>query len=517
MPQLSRLLPLAITALLFAAPSASAETARSADDFVSSIGVNTHLTYDDTAYGNFNLVRERLRELGVRHIRDGLCGPCGWQHDRLNALAADGISSTLIVGTPTNRTGTLSENLAAVRGRIKSVAALEGPNEWDLFSGWSPNWVGDLRSYQDRLHDQVRGDAKLHGLPIVGPSLVGWDSRDKLGSLGGKIDVGNLHSYAGGRMPEANLSSEMTLAGKVSGQRAVVATETGYHNATSQKNNDHPPVDEATAGRYMPRMFLEYFRSGVKRTFSYELLDERPGRAAVDQEASFGLLRSDFSRKPAFVAVRNLIDLLADPGPAVAPAEVPVTLTQAPGDVRRLVLRKRDGRVYVALWRAVSRWDPATRKTIAVQPAATTVKLGMPVRSVKQYSPVDSAQGTAMNVTDGKVSLGLVSAPIVLEVTPVRADPPAAVAPEAGAPAPNNASPVPAAPAPRAPAAPVPPASAPIAAAAPSVSKPAAPSAKRKPTAAARKRKAAARKRLARKRAAAKRRAAARRRAVTRR
>src|SRR5918998_1731657 len=100
MPQLPRLILASALALLIAVPAASAETARSADDFVSSIGVNTHVIYDDTAYGNFNLVRDRLRELGVRHIRDGLCGSCAWQHDRLNALAADGIKADLIVGTP---------------------------------------------------------------------------------------------------------------------------------------------------------------------------------------------------------------------------------------------------------------------------------------------------------------------------------------------------------------------------------------------------------------------------------
>ena len=48
-----------------------AVTARRADDFFNSIGVNTHFGYGDT---NYRLYEERLKprllELGVKHIRE---------------------------------------------------------------------------------------------------------------------------------------------------------------------------------------------------------------------------------------------------------------------------------------------------------------------------------------------------------------------------------------------------------------------------------------------------------------
>src|SRR5215207_353797 len=208
-----RVLPFAVAGLLAIPATASADTARSADAFVSSIGVNTHVIYDDTAYGNFPLVRDRLKELGVRNIRDGLCGSCAWQHDRLNALAADGIKADLIVGDPRNRTGTMSDNLAAVKSKLmSSVSALEAPNEWDMFSGWSSTWAWDLRSYQQKLSDAVAADPALRGLPVIGPSLVGYASRDQLGSLATHLDRGNMHSYSGGRTPESNVPSELALA-----------------------------------------------------------------------------------------------------------------------------------------------------------------------------------------------------------------------------------------------------------------------------------------------------------------
>src|SRR5690349_14849382 len=135
-------LAVSAAALLASVPAASADTARPADSFVDSVGVNVHLTYGDTAYGNFSLVRRRLDELGVRHIRDGLCGSCGWQLDSLRTLAGDGIHADLIVGWVNNRTGTLSANLAAVKSKLLgSVDMLEAPNEWDNFSGWSSTWA----------------------------------------------------------------------------------------------------------------------------------------------------------------------------------------------------------------------------------------------------------------------------------------------------------------------------------------------------------------------------------------
>src|ERR1035437_9422535 len=51
---------------------ADAEVARPAGAFVDFVGVNTHLGYSDTTYGDYEgILKTRLLELGVRHIRDG--------------------------------------------------------------------------------------------------------------------------------------------------------------------------------------------------------------------------------------------------------------------------------------------------------------------------------------------------------------------------------------------------------------------------------------------------------------
>ena len=42
----------------------------SADRFLDSVGVNVHVTYLDTSYARMDQWAARLKELGVRHVRD---------------------------------------------------------------------------------------------------------------------------------------------------------------------------------------------------------------------------------------------------------------------------------------------------------------------------------------------------------------------------------------------------------------------------------------------------------------
>ncbi len=77
------------------ATSTSSHRARSAASFLDSVGINTHIHYYDTSYSNFSLIKQRLQELGIRHIRDGGSDPTWIQ--RINELAGVGIKSTIVV------------------------------------------------------------------------------------------------------------------------------------------------------------------------------------------------------------------------------------------------------------------------------------------------------------------------------------------------------------------------------------------------------------------------------------
>ena len=107
--------------------------AKRARDFIDSMGVATHWNYPDTPYGfDYERVRERLVESGIRHVRDGFS-------NRIQDLGKNGIMSTVVADLPNNAHGII-KNIETIRDRLKKenqdnlyVDAVEGPNEVDLF------------------------------------------------------------------------------------------------------------------------------------------------------------------------------------------------------------------------------------------------------------------------------------------------------------------------------------------------------------------------------------------------
>ena len=377
-----------------ASSAAAEEPATTANAFVDSIGVNTHMLYTGTPYyDRFDQVKQRLLELGVHHIREDLGPDRPDQYERLNELAAAGIRSTLILGDPRNGTAGLEERVAMVREQLAgAVDAVEGPNEYSTRGG--ATWREDLISYQQQLYAAVKGDPTLASLPVIGPSIVHGDQA-ALGDVSSSLDFGNMHSYPNGAMPEANLSSQLAQAALNSGSKPIMATETGYNTAVNSEGELKPASEDAMA-TYTPRLFLEYFERGVSRTYSYELLDEAPDAAQTDPESHFGLLRNDLSPKPTFDALRNLIGILSDSGGSFTPEPLDYTIDSAPTDLHQVLLQKSDGSYYLALWRAESVWDPATRQPINAPSSPVTLRFNRRVDGVQRYMPNESSSPSDM-------------------------------------------------------------------------------------------------------------------------
>ena len=194
----------AILSLLMIAPSAQAAVqAREADGVVESIGVDTHLGYTDTPYNDFPLVRQRLQELGIRYIRDGVSQNRADVYSRLRTLAGDGIRLDVIAGDPLRRwnIGTIDQQLDLIQKELgSSVVSIEGPNEYDLQG--DPNWASTLRTYTRQLWEGVKARPKLAGLPVVCPSIVTQENMAAAGDLSQWCDYGNTHTYLSGAMPE---------------------------------------------------------------------------------------------------------------------------------------------------------------------------------------------------------------------------------------------------------------------------------------------------------------------------
>ena len=391
---------IAATALTMAATAASPATAeatpaRAADGFVDSIGVNVHLSYNQTPYARHDIVQRKLQRLGVRYVRDHLFPNRPDMYKAFKSLASCGIKANLIVGDPLRRwtIGSIPSQLRIISKENlgEAIESLEGPNEYDLQG--DRNWVPVLRDYQRRLYSAVKASPELRRFPVIGPSVVRVVNYWRLGDVSESLDYGNIHPYPGGERPDAensNLQQLLGFATKNSGSKPVQATEAGYHNGL-RSSNAHYPATERAAGLYMPRLFLENYRQGTVRTYSYELLDQRPDRDGNDSEANFGLLRNDYSEKPAYTAVRRTIELLSDPGPRFRPGALSYQVAGADSGVKRVLLQKRDGAFYLAIWRDESVWNPQSRQSVRAASGAVKLLLGKRAGKVEVFRPSEAS------------------------------------------------------------------------------------------------------------------------------
>lgn len=380
---------IALIVLLPTAARAATVEAKSAASFIDSIGVNTHTYYDDSVYySQFGTIEQRLGELGVHHIRENLMPDRPDQYKRLNELAAAGVKSTLIIGSPKDGASALNELTSVLSSELRgSVDAVEGPNEYDLAGG--PGWMSELGPYQSRLYAAIKSNPALSSLPVVGPSLGNTNSQGS--DVSGSLDYGNIHSYPNGEEPESNVSRMLSMASQMSGSKPVMATETGYHTAVNW-SGDHKPVSEAAEATYMPRLFLDYFSAGVARTFSYELVDEFPNAAHDEPESNFGLLRNDLSPKPAFTALRNLTSILADSGASFAPGSLDYSAGGDTDELHQVLLQKSDGSYYLALWREESVWDNQSRTPESAASGSVKLSFGQSFAGIEEFAPNSSSQ-----------------------------------------------------------------------------------------------------------------------------
>lgn len=400
-----------------------------AEDFVSSIGVNIHLSYFDRVYGSEyqSIILPRLQELGLRHLRDGGTSLPNedWMrtvYDRWREVSqVTGARFTVIVSPRRTATGPGTNyddmsHIRDLRDRIgaNNIAAWEGVNEHD----WSgrPNWADEVRRSQRALAAQVRADPQMASMHrVLGPSLARPEHAGAVGDLSAFMDVGVMHPYDGGQPPATNLPMHVSGLRVLNANRPLQATEVGYHTASASTNPWHWSLTELAQAKYTMRQYLELWNAGVERSFGYELIDQ--GTDKTDMEANFGLLRIDGSRKPAFTGLRDLIALLGERGaPAFTTHPLRVSFSGDTAGVRRLLLEKADGRRFLILWQDQPSYDKVAKRDITV--AARTVVLGFEraVTKATTYLPLSgtAARGTVSN--SRLVTVSVPDHPVVVEV-----------------------------------------------------------------------------------------------------
>jgi len=338
-------------------------------------GVCTHM--ESAPYSaNVDKVVAAVKDLRLTQIRSRIYKGNTAQRDAMTTIArAGGALFTSNLGQP-GQAATPAAMVAWLETFPQGVVGMiEGNNEPNLQLG--ADWVKLTRQWMADLAAALKASklAWVRGLPLLAPALGKRTGYDQLGSLP-MCDYGNLHIYQGGGQADFRLDENLKDVAAVTGAKPVIVTETGYHNAM-HNTSTHIATSEKAAGVYAPKVFLENALREVAGAYFYELTDNPPNPDGTDSEAHFGLLRADWTPKPAYTGLKVLAATIGDTEPARSLAAVKMAVT-GPDDLAWMLLARSDGRHHVVLWRRVEVWDRTAQQDLAVTPAAVTVTFGKP-------------------------------------------------------------------------------------------------------------------------------------------
>lgn len=401
-------------------------------EFIDSIGVNTHWNYTDTPYGaSYTSVSQKLIDSGIKHMRAGCNDPAGngSSTKAIRDLRTRGSISSMVAMEPSE--GTIANQIACIKAHNTAVAgavdSVEGPNEPDTF--WQPHQSGGqiyggngyptgAKNFLCDVFTAINADSATAALPVVGMSFgINYETTDySSGELAPCVDWGNAHPYPGngepfganfsyaglsfyfneGTNPGINVAEEKDHFNQIVnwyGTKPMAASETGY------STYDGGTPDLALHAKYMPRLFAEYFRLGIKRTFAYEFVDEFSDSGNTDQQSHYGLLKNDLTAKPAYTAMKALMGRMhitqGDPPLSPTPPSRTLTLTWTmpsgytahPEFVRSMLLKRADNGYALFLWHEIAGQSKDTPGVTLTHPAVSvTVAASTAFVSAKRYA-----------------------------------------------------------------------------------------------------------------------------------
>jgi sugar lactone lactonase YvrE len=458
--------------------AAAPEPATHSDAFVASTAVATHWRkggsttspFPDVYMAKFDQLADLLVDSGIRHVRD-----TGGSDDfikRIQWLADAGVKSIITIhpaaglrpdsnywaaGEAYNNATTPVYNIddfirkagrdtvafvemnneldsatqrAATRWRPADTATLSDDPESDFY------YINYIKAATASAKARLAADPALADIPLIGPSFMVPGATPvteansaylKVGDLGAHVDYSNVHHYHLGREPETGTIRGIDFVIENCAQvqapgRGMIVTEGGESTLLPETATQAwPPVVQ---GRYMPRYFLAHFLKGFTVTAAYELVDEGwnvsvdPPAPSMVKEQNFGLIQNNLVPKPAYHAVKNMLSVLKDPGPAFAAGALDYTMSGDTGNVCSALFQKRNGDFYLCLWLGISSYNATTDGAIFENPPQT-VSLALPssIQGARVFTLDDAG---AMTAADASIAGGALSVAVTDRVTIVR-------------------------------------------------------------------------------------------------
>lgn len=405
-----------------ASSSPTAVQAASAASFTSSVGINTHIDFTWTAYGNLNEVENALNYLDIKNVRDspGSSSDLTWWQQ---VAQATGVKFDAFIGETSPAGYSAELSLMRQLAGLGLLNAVEGGNEPDQPYAASQ---GTSTSFAAQFQQQVWNLGQSLGLPVIQTSFGMVNDYGSTGNLSAYANYGNAHTYYGtgnnpglpaywngttyasGTMQWLNAEAQLTTPGK-----PVITTESGYY--TTGSTTDPSSVSETVQAKYTLDILMDGFKDGDARTYLYELLDQKTGDG--NPEDNFGLFHSNGTPKLAAVAVHDLMTLLADNGSTdFKPSSLSYSLSGLQSTDNSFLLEKSNGTYWLALWNDTRLSGPSSPSDLTVPPHTVTLTLGSAAANIDVFDPLIGTNAVASASNTNSVAISLPDHPILIEI-----------------------------------------------------------------------------------------------------
>lgn len=287
-----------------------------------------------------------------------------------------------------------------------------------------PEYVAHLQKLTRDTALSLRENPAYAHIPHLGPAFPSGDGTGMYALYGDQsawLTHTDAHTYLGARNPETtgwgpngygsldewHIDHTMSVIGP---ELKRASTEGGW--STYELG-----YDEQLHAMYLMRYFLEKRQLGYSDVMTmYQLTDHEHSNP---REASFGLVRDvTWERKPAYGALQALFGLLKDPGEPFAPASLTYALSGQLSGVETLVMQKRDGSFWLALWQGAIGMHPDTQERYVVPEQAVGLHLET-AHDLSVFDPLAAgatAVQSAAATTSTTFTVG--EAPKLIQLTP---------------------------------------------------------------------------------------------------
>jgi antitoxin component YwqK of YwqJK toxin-antitoxin module len=401
------------------------QTILSANSFVGSIGVNSHVGFSWGGYNNLSLMIDDLKYLGITRLREGLAASPDAQ-PVLDGLAAAGYRFDFVVPSslPASGTDGLQQYLVSLEqfqtSHPGSIVALEGLNEANIqhFSYNGSSTIAAAAQFQSEFFAAINADADLASIPVYNLTLGHNNpgAYSELGDLSSSSDYANAHTYIStSSTPDTSLQNSVDIARASASGRPVVITETGY---TTQSDAPYIGASETVQAKSILNTLVDAYRDGVSSTYLYELLDRDSSAGNTNPEANFGLFNADGTPKLAATAIHNLTTILADDGTGgrQPTGSLGYSLDNMPATGASMVLGKSNGAYELVIWAEPRIWDDATDTEIVNPAQNVTVHLGSVHQSIRVYDTLSGTTPIAVYTDVSQFNVPVSDHPMIIEI-----------------------------------------------------------------------------------------------------